>query len=152
PPVTAVRDRDAGLKQVLAKSPNIKVVSTQVGDGSRDRAMQLGTTILTANPHLDAVFAINDPTALGMELAAKQANQKNLFIVSIDGSPDAINDMKAHGLLAATAAQDPIKLGQMAVQIGQDIVAGKKPAQELTKLPVTLVTQENMNSYKGWKL
>lgn len=80
PPVTAVRDRDTGLKQVLDKNPNIKVVSTQVGDGSRDRAMQLGTSILTANPHLDAVFAINDPTALGMELAANQANRQNLFI------------------------------------------------------------------------
>ncbi len=151
PPVTAVQDRALGLKNVLAKYPNIKVVSTQVGDGSRDRALQLGTTILTANPHLDAVFAINDPTALGVELAARQAGRKDLFIVGIDGSPDIVADMKAHGLVAASAAQDPNKLGTMAVQIGAQIAAGQKPPQELIKLPVTLVTQENVNDYKGWK-
>lgn len=151
PPVTAVQDRAQGLKNVLAKYPNIKVVSTQVGDGSRDRALQLGTTILTANPHLDAVFAINDPTALGVELAARQAGRKDFFIVGIDGSPDIVADMKAHGLVAASAAQDPNKLGTMAVQIGAQIAAGQKPPHELIKLPVTLVTQENVNAYKGWK-
>ena len=151
PPVTAVQDRMTGLKNVLAKYPDIKIVSTQVGDGSRDRALQLGTSILTANPHLDAVFAINDPTALGIELAAKQASRKDFFIVGIDGSPDIVADMKAHGMVAASAAQDPNKLGAMAVQIGEQIASGKKPAQDLIKLPVTLVTQDNVNSYKGWK-
>ncbi len=151
PPVTAVQDRIKGMNNVLAKSPGIKVVSTQVGDGSRDKGLSLGTTVLTANPHLDAVFAINDPTALGVELAAKQAGRKDFFIVGIDGSPDIVNDMKAHGLVAASAAQDPSRLGSMAVQIGTQVAAGKKPAQETIKLPVTLVTQENVNSYKGWK-
>ena len=151
PPVTAVQDRAQGLKNILAKYPNLKVVSTQVGDGSRDRALQLGTTILTANPHLDAVFAINDPTALGVELAARQAGRKDFFIVGIDGSPDIVADMKAHGLVAASAAQDPNKLGTMAVQIGQQIAAGQKPPQDTIKLPVTLVTQENVNAYQGWK-
>jgi len=150
PPVTAVQDRDAGLKEVLKKYPGLTVLSTQVGDGSRDKGLQLGVNILTANPHLDAVFTINDPTALGMELAAKQANRSDLFIVSVDGSPDVVKDMKSHGLIAATAAQDPGKLGKMAVQIGLDIAHGKKPAQDLIKLPVTLVTQDNVNGYAGW--
>jgi ribose transport system substrate-binding protein len=150
PPVTAVQDRDAGLKEVLQKYPRLSVVSTQIGDGSRDRGLQLGVNILTANPHLDAVFAINDPTALGMELAAKQANRSEFFIVSVDGSPDVVKDMKAHGLIAATAAQAPNKLGKMAVQIGMAIAAGKKPPADVIKLPVTLVTQDNVNGYAGW--
>ena len=151
PPVTAVQDRVQGLKNVLKKNPGIKLVSTQVGDASRDRALQLGTNILTANPKLDAVFAIADPTALGMELAARQANRKDFFIVSIDGSPDVVQSMKKpDSLIVASSAQNPRELGRLAIEIGAQIVEGKKPEKSTIKLPVKLVTKENLSTYKGW--
>lgn len=150
PPVTAVTDRIKGCKEVLTKYPGLKVVATQVGDGDRDKGLELGTSILTANPHLDAVFAINDPTALGFELAGKQARRSDFFITAVDGSPDAANDLKTKGLFYATAAQSPYTLATTAVQIGEKVVAGQKLAQTNIKVPVTLVTQDNVNSYKGW--
>ncbi len=151
PPVTAVIDRVKGCKEVLAKNPGLKVVATQVGNGDRDKGLELGTSILTANPHLDAVFAINDPTALGVELAAQQAKRSDFFIVAVDGSPDAVAALKAKGLFAATSAQSPYHMAETAVQIGEQVVAGKKLAQTDIKVPVSLVTQANVNSYEGWK-
>lgn len=151
PPVTAVIDRVKGCKEVMAKNPGLKVVSTQVGNGDRDKGLELGTSILTANPHLDAVFAINDPTGLGVALAAQQAKRNDFFIVAVDGSPDAVAALKAKGIFAATSAQSPYHMAETAVQIGEQVVAGKKLAQTDIKVPVSLVTQDNVNSYEGWK-
>lgn len=47
------------------------------------------TSLLAANPKIDGVFAINDPTAIGADLAAKQAQRNEFFIVGVDGSPTA---------------------------------------------------------------
>lgn len=54
PPVTAVTDRIKGCNEVLAQHSGLKVVANQRGDGDRDKGQELGTNILTANPHLDA--------------------------------------------------------------------------------------------------
>ena len=107
--------------------------------------------LLTAFPKIDAVFAINDPTAIGCDLAAKQAQRKEFFIMGVDGSPDIVPLLKDPGsLIAATAAQDPYTMAQKAVEIGYNIIQGKKPKQELTLIPVGLITKENVARYAGW--
>ena len=151
PPVTAVIDRVQGCKEVLSQHPGLKVVATQVGTGDRDKGLELGTSILTANPHLDAIFAINDPTALGVTLAAQQAKRSDFFVVSVDGSPDAVTALKQKGIFAATSAQSPYDIARTGVQIGEKVVAGQKLSQTNIKVPVSLVTQANVDSYKGWQ-
>src|ERR1700693_3359551 len=152
PPVTAVTDRVAGFLEEIKKSPDIKILSQdQNAGGSRDGGLRVMTDILTAFPKIDAVFAINDPTAIGCDLAAKQAQRKEFFIVGVDGSPDIVPFLKdPASLIAATAAQDPYLMAQEAVKIGYNIMQGKKPKEELTLIPVGLITKENVDRYAGW--
>jgi ribose transport system substrate-binding protein len=152
PPVTSIQDRVAGFLDVMKKNPDIKILSKdQNAGGSRDGGLRVMTDLLTAFPKIDAVFAINDPSAIGCDLAAKQAARKGFFIVSIDGSPDVVPFLKdPNSLIAATAAQDPYTMAEKAVEIGYNIMNGKKPAQQLTLIPVELITKENVNQYKGW--
>ena len=119
--------------------------------GSRDGGLRVMTDLLTAFPKIDAVFAINDPTAIGCDLAAKQAQRKDFFIVGVDGAPDVVPSLKdPNSLIAASAAQDPYTMSGKAVEIGYDIMNGKKPEQALTLIPVELITKENVDQYKGW--
>jgi ribose transport system substrate-binding protein len=152
PPVTAVTDRVAGFLEEVKKSPDIKILSQdQNAGGSRDGGLRVMTDLLTAFPKIDAVFAINDPTAIGCDLAAKQAQRKNFFIVGVDGAPDIVPALKdKDSLIAASAAQDPYTMAQKAVDIGYDIMNGKKPAEPLTLIPVELITKDNVDQYKGW--
>jgi len=152
PPVSAVTDRVAGFLEVIKKYPDIKIVSKdQNAGGSRDGGLRVMTDLLTAFPKIDAVFAINDPTAIGCDLAAKQAQRKDFFIVGVDGAPDVVPSLKdKDSLIAASAAQDPYTMAGKAVDIGYDIMNGKKPAQELTLIPVDLITKDNVDQYKGW--
>jgi ribose transport system substrate-binding protein len=152
PPVTAVTDRVAGFLEEIKKYPDIKIVSQdQNAGGSRDGGLRVMTDLLTAFPKIDAVFAINDPTAIGCDLAAKQSQRKDFFIVGVDGAPDIVPALKdKDSLIAASAAQDPYAMSQKAVQIGYDVMNGKKPAEELTLIPVDLITKDNVDQYKGW--
>jgi ribose transport system substrate-binding protein len=152
PPVSAVTDRVAGFLEVIKKYPDIKIVSQdQNAGGSRDGGLRVMTDLLTAFPKIDAVFAINDPTAIGCDLAAKQAQRKDFFIVGVDGAPDVVPSLKdKDSLIAASAAQDPYTMAGKAVDIGYDVINGKKPAQELTLIPVDLITKDNVDQYKGW--
>ncbi|HEV3210426.1 MAG TPA: ABC transporter substrate-binding protein [Chthoniobacterales bacterium] len=152
PPVTAVTDRVAGFLEEIKKYPDIKVLSQdQNAGGSRDGGLRVMTDLLTAFKKIDAVFAINDPTAIGCDLASKQAQRKDFFIVGVDGAPDIVPSLKdKDSLVAASAAQDPFSMAGKAVEIGNDILNGKKPDQPLTLIPVDLITKENVDQYKGW--
>jgi ribose transport system substrate-binding protein len=152
PPVTAVTDRVAGFLEEINKHPDLKVISQdQNAGGSRDGGLRVMSDLLTAFPHIDAVFAINDPTAIGCDLAAKQAQRKEFFIVGVDGSPDIVPFLKdPSSLIAATAAQDPYLMAEEAVKIGDDIMEGKKPKEDPTLIPVGLITKENVDRYAGW--
>jgi ribose transport system substrate-binding protein len=152
PPVTAVTDRVAGFLEEIQKHPDLKIISQdQNAGGSRDGGLRVMSDLLTAFARIDAVFAINDPTAIGCDLASKQAQRKEFFIVGVDGSPDIVPFLKdPTSLIAATAAQDPYLMAEEAVKIGYDIIQGKKPKDELTLIPVGLITKDNVDRYAGW--
>ena len=151
PPVTSVVDRVVGCKQVLAKT-QIKILSdNQDAKGSRDGGMAVMQDLLTANPKIDAVFAINDPTGIGAELAIKQAKRDGIFITAVDGAPDAVVALKdPKSLFEGSAAQNPYQMASDGVKIGFEIMNGKKPASNVTLLPVPLVTKANLKDYAGW--
>lgn len=153
PPVSAVIDRVNGCKEVLAKYPDIKILSeNQNAGGNREGGLRVMTDLLTAFPKIDAVFAINDPTGIGCELAMKQAKrEKEMFVVGVDGAPDAEVALKvADGSFAASASQDPYTMATKAVQTAWEIKGGTKPAQPKILIPTTLITRDNLASYKGW--
>jgi ribose transport system substrate-binding protein len=152
PPVTSVQDRVAGALDVFKKNPDIKILSQdQNAGGSRDGGLRVMTDLLTAFPKIDAVFAINDPTGIGCDLAAKQAQRNDFFIVGVDGSPDGVAALKAkNSLFEATPAQDPYAMAEKAVEVGAEILQGKKPEKDTILVPVKLITRENVNDYQGW--
>ncbi|CAN7367468.1 ABC transporter substrate-binding protein [Variovorax sp. LjRoot175] len=152
PQVSAVIDRVNGCKTVLKKSPDIKILSDdQDAKGSREGGLNVMQNHLTRFPKIDAVFAINDPQAIGTDLAAKQLNRKNIVITSVDGAPDIETALKSDTQVQASASQDPYMIAQKAVEIGLDIMNGKKPANPMTLLPSTLITRTNVKDYKGWQ-
>ena len=152
PQVSAVVDRVNGCKTVLKKSPDIKVLSDdQDAKGSREGGLNVMQNHLTRFPKVDAVFAINDPQAIGADLAARQLNRKNIVITSVDGAPDIETALKSDTQVQASASQDPYMIAQKAVEIGHDIMNGKKPAEPMTLLPSTLITRANVKDYKGWQ-
>ena len=151
PQVSAVIDRVNGCKEVLAKHPDIKLLdSSQDAKGSREGGMNVMQGHLTRYTDLAGVFTINDPQAIGSDLAAKQLGRQNIVITSVDGAPDIEGALKGNTMIQASSSQDPYAMAQLAVQIGYDIINGKKPAEPMVLMESKLITRDNVGDYKGW--
>jgi ribose transport system substrate-binding protein len=152
PPVTAVIARVAGCKQAFAGT-GIRIVSdNQDAKGSLDGGMEVMTNLLIAHRRIDAVFAINDPSAIGAELAVKQAGRPDVqMVASVDGAPDAEAALRSkNSIFAVTTAQVPSKMATLAVEIGVGIMNGKRPANPVVLIPTPAITKQNVLAYKGW--
>lgn len=151
PQVSAVIDRVKGCKDVLAKHPDVKVLSSdQDGKGSREGGMAAMQGYLTRFPSVNGVFAINDPQAIGSDLAAKQLNRTGITIVSVDGAPDIVGALKGGTQVQASSSQDPMEMGKLGVKVGYDIMNGKKPETQIMLMESKLVTRDNVGQYPGW--
>ena len=153
PPVSAIFDRLEGCTSTLNAAPGINLLSSdRNGGGSLEGGFSKMTDILTAYPHIDAVFAINDPTALGADEAARQAGRKEFFIVGVDGSPKVKQRMRdANSLIAASVAQMPDLLAQKAVEAGYDLLRGKPLPSTTVLIPGVLLTRETVPEANGWE-
>ena len=149
---TSVADRVTGCKAGFAKNPGIKVLSSdQDGKASRDGGMAITQSLLTAYPKVDAIFAINDPTAIGVELAARQQNRNEFFITAVDGAPDIEAELKTgKSMIKASSSQDPYTMAGKALELGAKKLAGEKIDNPVVLLDPVLITTENLKDYKGW--
>ncbi|WP_431801057.1 substrate-binding domain-containing protein [Halobacillus andaensis] len=152
PPVTAVKDRIAGFEDTI-EGTDVEVIAKQNGEGNREKGLQVMESILQANEEgtIDAVFANNDPVAIGAEIAQHQAEREDEFyIVGVDGSPDVIEAMSKEGsTIAGTSAQHPDEMVKEAMDVGLQVLDGEE-VEEIVKIPVDLITQDNLDSYEGW--
>ncbi|MGB5997738.1 MAG: substrate-binding domain-containing protein [Marinomonas sp.] len=138
--VSSVLERVAGCKSVLKKYPKITLLSDRLnGTGSAEGGMEAMTYLMEKYPHLDAVFSINDPTALGALQASKQANRTEFFLASVDGAQFAIDAIQQDNIWIATAIQRPIIMANKAVEIGIKLLQGQPISQRFILIPSMLV-------------
>ena len=153
PQVSSITDRVKGCKQVFSKHPDIKILSdNQDAKGSREGGFSVAQSLLTRFPKVDAIFAINDPTAIGVNLAAKQLNRSEFIITGVDGAPDIEAELKSgNSLIKASASQDPYIMAAQSYELAVGIVNGKKPEKNVILLEPKLITADNIKDYKGWQ-
>ncbi len=150
PTVTSGKNREEGLKGVLSNYPDIKIVAEQATRGERLTSVTVTENILTRSPKLDCIWAINDPTALGAIQAVKQAKREGkIFVVAIDGSPEAVEAIKQGGAFAASAAQYPQKMAVAAVEQAIRALHGEK-LEAFFSIDGSLVTKDNVATFPGW--
>ncbi len=135
-------DRVAGFKAEMAKHSGMKILDTEEGRGSSDGSKRAMQDLLTRFPDLDAVFPINDPSALGCISAIEAAGRAGqVTVVSVDGSRQGAAAIQA-GKLDASVAQFPREIGRLAAEKAYAHLAGQAVEKDL-KVPVRLITKEN---------
>ncbi|WP_019120914.1 sugar ABC transporter substrate-binding protein [Brevibacillus massiliensis] len=154
---TAARDRGKGFnEQIEQKYPNIKIIARQAADFNQEKALNVMTNILQANPQIDAVFGHNDDNTVGAANAIDQAgrfkpleDKEHIIIIGIDGTRQAVQAIK-DGRIDATISQVPIEMGEMAVDYVKQALIDKKQVEAHTYTRNFLVTKENVDTEKLW--
>ena len=81
---------------------------------------------LAANPDINVVYTINEPTAFGANVALEAAGKvlgEDVFVVSVDGGLAGVEAVKA-GQIQATSQQYPLRMASFGVQAIFDIANG----------------------------
>jgi ribose transport system substrate-binding protein len=124
-----------GFREEMKKAPGIKVVSSLTAKWRRDEGMRVMNDILTANPNLDAVMALNDEMALGaLEALRTRGKLKQVKLVGYNGATEAIQQVY-RGNMAADVVQYAERMGELFVHWSVRIAQGQKPPADLPKTP-----------------
>ena len=108
--------------------------------------------LLQADPAINVVMSLNDPTALGAMAALQDRGMLDQTLVyGVDGAPEA-KSMIAEGGMIATVAQSPIQIGQETAQVIYQILSGEAYPAEII-VPVELITEDNVSQFgvDGWQ-
>src|ERR1700719_1107477 len=99
-------ERWAGLQQVLAKNPGVKLLQWESAQWDRTQAYNDTKAMLVANPDIDGVWTANDDMAMGAIQALKEVGLAGKVLVSgCDGIPEMFAAIK-DGLASATILND----------------------------------------------
>jgi len=140
----AQQERFEGFEAQVKELPGVEIVAVGDGDG-REEAMSSAEDILQANPDLDLMYGSNEGTVVG-SMAAIESAGRDVPIVGVDISQDVIRGIE-QGQIIATIAQQPVLLGQYAVQAAIDAIDGKE-LDDTIVVPVETVTSENVDDFK----
>jgi ribose transport system substrate-binding protein len=111
PAITSVLDRVRGFREALAAYPGMTVVADVNGQGVRDKALLATADVLQAHPNLQAIFGINDDSALGALDAVTQFGRTKTVIVGYDATPPAREAILNNTPLIADVVQYPVDIG-----------------------------------------
>jgi ribose transport system substrate-binding protein len=118
----------------------IQIVAELEGGGLQDESYRATADVLQAHPDLTAIFAINDPSALGASTALTQAGKADqVVIIGFDGQLEGKQAIK-QGKIYADPIQFPDKMGRETVQNVVNYLDGK-PYEKVRLIPTELYTQ-----------
>ncbi|MEZ6041016.1 MAG: substrate-binding domain-containing protein [Planctomycetaceae bacterium] len=131
PDVESCQMRVQGFNEILEShnakdgAAKIEVVATLNGKGARDAGFAAAKDTIEANPDLAAIFAINDPSALGARAALESASKADqVTIIGFDGQIEgkrAILD----GKILCDPIQFPDRIGKTTIEMIQKYFDGE---------------------------
>ena len=152
PTAKSAIDRTQSFVDTIKGHASYKIVARQSSMGQLEQAMPVMENILQANPKIDVVMGLNDPTAMGALAALRSASRENgVLIYGVDGAPDA-KKMIQEGKMTATAAQSPKGIGKLAAESAYKLL-GHQAVPALQLVPVFLIDKTNVAKFgvNGWQ-
>ncbi len=139
-------DRVEGFKAEMANHPGMTILASQDGHANKDGVRGVIKDFLAAHPDMDAIFAINDVSAIagiaGIEAAGRAGK---ILVQGVAGSSEGAQAIK-DGKMLSSCAQMPAEIGRVAVEKAYEALAGKKVEKNVI-VPVKLVTRANADEF-----
>ena len=124
------------------------VIRQPVVPYGRDKAKELTETVILGNPDLSAVYAVNDDTALGSQLAVEALGRENeILVIGFDAIDEAVESID-QGRMDASIYQDCKLIARWAIE--QCVAYLQDPWTEtiVYAIPSVLVTTDDVKEFK----
>lgn len=134
--------RRLGFEDAM-KEAGMQVVASQSGDWEMNKANEVVSSILIAQPGLKAILCANDSMAQGAVAALRSAGKTDQVLVVGFDNISAVQDLIREGRVLATADQHADKLAVYGIEYALEMLkTDATPADRET--PVDLVTADNL--------
>jgi ribose transport system substrate-binding protein len=138
--------RVGGFKDYIKANSKLEVVTTQYSNADMPTALNQTTNVLQANPDLVGIFGANEPTAIGMGRAIKEAGLAGKIVaIGFDGN-SALKEMVVDGTLNAIAVQSSYNMGFKGVKAAYDVAFANKKIDAYVDTGFLMVTKDNVDS------
>jgi len=138
--------RVGGFTDYIKANSHLTIVTTQYSNSDMPTALNQTTNVLTSNPDLVGIFGANEPTAIGMGTAIKNANLSGKIVaIGFDGAAQLQAFIK-DGTLLAIAVQSSYNLGYLGVKSAYDVAIGGKTLPATVDTGFLMVTKDNIDS------
>ena len=138
---TSDAERHKGFVDALKNAPEVQIVAETWGNFLQADAKTQMQQIFQEHPHIDLVFAMNDPMAAGTHEAAMQFNGKIPFIIGVDalqqvGIQNIENNVQDASFIYPTGGEKVIELAMK--------ILHKQPFERENILNTTVVDKSNV--------
>lgn len=135
--------RTTGFLGAARAGGTVNVVSQQDGFLA-EKAVAVASDILTAHPDVNVIYAANEGGTVGAVQAVRRAGKAGkVFVFGTDGSEQLANFLlDPDGVLIATTAQQPVKVGEEAMKTALAAIAGK-PVDKSVLVPALPLSRKD---------
>ena len=138
-----------GVEDVLAKHPEIKVVSSQAADWDASKAKGIAQTVLKQNPDLCGIVGFWDGMDIGTAAAIREAGLTGKVFLATSGGGEqkgACDQVKAGSFDLDLSYDVPTQASNMAAMIKWLLVSGLKPGSAKASIYTTLIPITKVNA------
>jgi len=140
--------RSKALKDVMAKYPDVKLLASVPHEGQRGKAIQETQVLLGKfGDQLKGIYAHGDNFAIAAADACIEAGRKDIALVGMGGSQEAIEAIK-EGRITGTSFQRPEEEGRSAIRLAIQHLKGEKLKPRYL-IPCPAITKDNADQFKG---
>ena len=136
----------------MGQYPGIEIVANQPADFDQEKALNVTTNILQANPQVDAIFGANDDNTVGAIRAIDSANRyrppssdEHIYVVGIDGTAQALQAIR-DDKQTATVSQNPVQMARTAMDFINDQVNNDETPPKEFFYPTIVIDKQNIGS------
>lgn len=139
--------RSQALHDVMKTHPKVELLATVPHDGDRGKAIKETQVLLEKFPRLKGIYAHGDNFAVAAADACIEAGRKDVAIVGMGGSQEAIEAIK-EGKITGTSFQQPEEEGRSAIRLAVKHLEGRK-LEARYMIPCPAITKDNAEKFKG---
>jgi ABC-type sugar transport system substrate-binding protein len=141
--------RSKALRDVLKDYPAVKILARVPHEGDQNKAVKETQTLLDKfGTELKGIYAHGDDFAIAAADACIQAGRKDIALVGMGGSQEAIEAIKA-GKITGTSFQQPEEEGRRGVRLAIRHLQGEKIDKKEDLIPCPPITKDNAHQFKG---
>lgn len=137
--------RVGGFTDYIKQHSKLQIVGPFYSQSQMATALNQTTDVLASNPDLKGIFGANEPTAIGMSRAIKQAGKAGKIVaVGFDGNQD-LQEFVKDGTLTAIVVQGSFQMGDLGVKTVSKLI-DKQKVEKTIDTGVVVVTKANIDT------